>query len=48
MSENTIKFYFANRSNFEYDFNFKASGYENDLSNYSNHLKQQFGMQINI
>ena len=33
MSDNTIKFYLGNKSNFENDFNFKVSGYENDPSN---------------
>ena len=30
MSDNTIKFYLGNQSNFENDFNIKVSGYEND------------------
>ena len=33
MSDNTIKFYLGNQSNFENDFNIKVSGYENDPSN---------------
>ena len=39
MSDNTIKFYLGNQSNFENDFNFKVSKYENDLSNYSKPFK---------
>ena len=35
-----LKFYLGNQSNFENDFNFKVSGYENDVISYSNHLKQ--------
>ena len=30
MSDNTIKFYLGNQSNFENDFNFKVSKYENE------------------
>jgi hypothetical protein len=33
MSDNTIKFYLGNQSNFKNDFNIKVSGYENDPSN---------------
>ena len=33
MSDNTIKFYLGNKSNFENDLNINLSGYENDSSN---------------